>query len=317
MTLAASEENVHPHYSPASGAGDFVRDLDSFEDTGDIPGVAPADLERLLHTIAFDAVSATEWKWESGWLVGPRSIHDSMWFYIVEGEGCGWSGTPSNRFAYQAGSLILLGPDTQHAILPKPNTHCHCYAVHFHARSFSAINVLSLLGLPSIWDSADDSFATASIRLTREFALKKPGWRIAMQADVASVIFQLIRRGGSEIKPNVMISSLSDLPRLVTVFQHIEDNLHDPDLSVITMARQAFLSEVQFRKIFRRTTGDSPLRFVRRRRVERACAMLHASTDSVSNIAEACGFSDAPFFHRVFKACTGVTPREYRNSEHP
>jgi AraC-like DNA-binding protein len=240
-----------------------------------------------------------------------------MWFYMAEGEGSGWTGTPSNKFHYRAGDLILLAPDTQHLIQPTPKIQSHCFAIHFHARSFSAINVLSLLGLPPVWTSVDDSFASASARLTREFALKKPGWRIAMQADVASVLFQLIRSGGPKLKPNVMLSSLSDLPRLVTVFQHIEDNLHDPGLSVITMARQAYLSEVQFRKIFRRITGDSPLRYVRRRRVEQACAMLHASTESVSNIAEACGFSDAPFFHRVFKACTGITPREYRNSEHP
>jgi AraC-like DNA-binding protein len=306
-----------PHYSPASGSGDFVRDLDSFEDIGDIPGVDPADLERLLHAITVDAVSATEWRWESGWNVGPRSIHDSMWFYIVEGEGRGWTGTPANKFRYKSGSLILLAPDTEHLIEPADNAQSHVIAVHFHARAFSAISVLSLLGMPSVWTSPDDSLATASMRLVKEFALKKPGWRVAMQADVGSVLFQLIRRGAPQLKPEVMLSSLSDMPRLVTVFQHIEDNLHDSELSVINMARHAYLSEVQFRKIFRRMTGDSPLRFVRRRRVERACAMLHASTDSVSNIAEACGFSDAPFFHRVFKAWTGLTPREYRNGEHP
>jgi len=317
MDTTASKDIELPHYTPASGGGDFVRDLDSFDDPGDIPNVDPADVERLLHTITFDVVSAMEWQWGDHWRVGPRSIHDSMWFYVAKGEGTVWTGNPGHKSYYRDGSLILLAPDIEHLIEPSNGAQSHVFSVHFHARSFNAINVLTLLGLPTVWNSIDNSFATASARLCREFALKKPGWRIAMQADVASVLFQLIRRGAPLLAPDMMLSSLSDMPRLVAVFQYIEDNLHKPDLSVMSMARRAYLSEVQFRKIFRRITGDSPLRFVRRRRVERACTMLHASTESVSNIAEACGFSDAPFFHRVFKACTGVTPREYRNGEHP
>jgi two-component system, response regulator YesN len=48
--------------------------------------------------------------------------------------------------------------------------------------------------------------------------------------------------------------------------------------------------------------------------LERACAMLSTSTESVMNIAELCGFSDVSFFHRVFKNWTGFTPREYRTA---
>jgi AraC-like DNA-binding protein/quercetin dioxygenase-like cupin family protein len=317
MMITGTADSALRHYTQASGSGDFVRDPDSFQDLGDVPNVTSADLERLLQAVTIEPVSATEWRWESGWRVGPRRIHDTMWFYVAEGEGCGWISDPSNTFRYQSGSMILLAPDTEHFIEPRRNSQSHVFAVHFHARCFSAVNLLGLLGLPSIWIGMQHSVAATSMRLTQEFALKKPGWRLAMQADIASVIFQLLRHAAPQLRPTIMLSSLSDLPRLVTVFQHIEDNLHKPSLSVLAMARHAYLSEVQFRKIFRRITGDSPLRFVRRRRVERACAMLHTSAESVSNIAEACGFSDAPFFHRVFKAYTGVTPREFRHSAHP
>ena len=311
---SSSSNKSLPHYSTQTGGGDFVRDLDSFEDSGDIPGVNPLDLERLFHAINVTAVSATEWRWKSGWKVGPRSIHDSMWFFIIEGKGHGWISTPSKKFSYKPGSLILLAPDTQHLITATQPSHV--VAVHFHVQAFSAINVLTLLGMPSAWTSIDNSLTTASIRLVKEFALKKPGWTVAMQADICSVIFQLIRRGANRLRPDIMLSSFSDVPRLLPVFQHVEENLHNPEFSVNSMARCANLSEVQFRKIFRKMTGDSPLRFVRRRRVERACSMLYASDDSVTNIAEACGFSDAPFFHRVFKACTGVTPRHYRHGDY-
>jgi hypothetical protein len=148
MVLTTSRDIAIAHYTPASGAGDFVRDLDSFKDFGDIPNVTSSDLERLLQAVTFEPVSATEWRWETGWRVGPRKIHDTMWFYIAEGDGGGWTINPSNTFRYRSGSMILLAPETEHVIEPRRNSQSHVFAVHFHARCFSAINLLGLLGLP-------------------------------------------------------------------------------------------------------------------------------------------------------------------------
>jgi AraC-like DNA-binding protein/quercetin dioxygenase-like cupin family protein len=313
LKAALLETKRSPRFSPVA-AGDFVRTPESFDDPGDVPDVLPADLDRLLHAITVDAVSALEWRWKTGWKIGPRTIHDSMWFYIAEGHGRGWTGTSDNRFQYRPGSLILLAPDTPHFIEPAGNSRSHVFAVHFHARVFGAVSLLNLLGVPPICNSGEeDSFASASARLAAEFALKKSGWRPVMEAETRSVLFQVLRRCARGLKANIHLSALSDMPRLLPVFQYIESDLHKPDLWVGDMAKRAYLSEVQFRKIFRRITGDSPLRFVQRKRIERACNMLHTSTDAIGTIAEACGFSDAPFFHRVFKAWTGTTPRDYRN----
>ena len=165
--------------------------------------------------------------------------------------------------------------------------------------------------------SRDDSYYSASYRLAREFAVKKPGWKVVMAAEIRAVLFQVIREAGRSLRPDAKLSSLTGMPRLLPVFRYIEANLHTPALSAGELANLVYLSEVQFRKIFRRITGNSPLRYVQRRRVERACEMLHTSTESVTNIAEACGFADASFFHRVFKNCTGLTPGAYRRPERP
>jgi len=72
---------------------------------------------------------------------------------------------------------------------------------------------------------------------------------------------------------------------------------------------------VQFRKLFKRVTGLNPVRFIQRRRVERACVMLRTTTLSIEQIAEACGFSDPPFFFRIFRLWTGTSPNQYRSAE--
>lgn len=317
MTNAVLREaDKRPHFSQVTSGG-RVRDLDSFDDFGEVPGVFPSDLDCLFQAITVDAISATEWHWDKDWKIGPRSIHSSMWYYIAKGHGKGWSGRSTNSFSYQPGSLILLAPDVQHVIEPAPGKKSHVFTVHFHARVFGAIHLLNLLGMPPICNSTrSNSFHSASARLTREFALKKPGWRIVMEGEIRSVLFQAIRNCTQSLRPDIKLSSLAEMPRLLPVFRHIEDNLQKPELSVGDMASKAYLSEVQFRNIFRKITGDTPLRYVQRRRIECACEMLNTSTASVTCIAEVCGFSDAPFFHRVFKRRTGFTPREYRSTRY-
>lgn len=308
---AVLETTEHPQFSQAT-SGDFIRDLDSFEDFGDVADAHPSDLDRLFQAITVDAISATECHWNNGWS-GPRATDHSMWFYIAKGQGWGWSGSTANTFQYKPGSLILLSPETWYFIEPAPGGESHVFCVTFHARVFGTINLLSLLGVAPVCDGGRDSILhSISARLAREFALKKPGWRIVMAAAIRTVLFQVIRNTSRSLRPDIKLSSLAEMPRLIPVFCYIEENLQKIELSVAEMAQRAHLSEVRFRNIFHKITGDTPLRYLQRRRIERACRMLSISTESVANISEDCGFSDAPFFHRVFKHWTGFTPREYR-----
>ena len=305
------------HFSPVT-SGDLIRDADSFESFHEPPAIPGADLNEVLNATTIDAVSASEWRWRRDWKVGPRVIHDSMWFYIAEGSGFYCIANHEQRIHFGPGSLLLIPPDSEHTIVQDKNAESHVFAVHFHARIYGAIDLLSMLGFPPVIAGNSNSlFGTASQRLVREFALKPPGWRVAMNADLLSVLFSLVRSEASRLQPDLTLSALAEVPRFLPVFRQIEQKLHDPDYSVLEMASAAHLSEVQFRKIFRRITGISPLRFVQRRRIERACNLLHTTTDSISSIAETSGFCEAPFFHRVFKAWTGTTPRAYRRAERP
>jgi AraC family transcriptional regulator len=64
--------------------------------------------------------------------------------------------------------------------------------------------------------------------------------------------------------------------------------------------------------MFRKSTGESPHRFVLRHRVERAKEMLRAADARVLDVAVACGFKTQQHFARVFRRMCGVSPTEYR-----
>ena len=97
------------------------------------------------------------------------------------------------------------------------------------------------------------------------------------------------------------------------ILEYIDKVIENPDLTVGMLAEKIFVSEVYLRKLFRRAIGLSPVSFIQRRRIERACMLFKGGEMSVKQIAEACGFMDVPFFYLVFKQWSGTTPARYRD----
>lgn len=84
--------------------------------------------------------------------------------------------------------------------------------------------------------------------------------------------------------------------------------------TVSEMASVCGLGEVQFRRLFRQTTGMSPKRYVEKLKMQRAIEMLSGGRESVGSIARSLAYSDPFHFSRRFKLCTGMSPAEYRES---
>ncbi len=91
----------------------------------------------------------------------------------------------------------------------------------------------------------------------------------------------------------------------------IEANLgRDPSLAEI--ADQCGLSVSHFSRAFRNATGRPPHRWLLERRVELAKDKLGQQSETLAEIAVACGFSDPSHFSRVFSKATGVAPGAWR-----
>jgi len=83
-------------------------------------------------------------------------------------------------------------------------------------------------------------------------------------------------------------------------------------LDVPALARVAHMSEAHFIRTFRATFGETPHRYLQRRRVERAMALLRESDRSVTEVCFDVGFSSLGTFSRTFRAIVGRSPSEYR-----
>jgi AraC-like DNA-binding protein len=86
----------------------------------------------------------------------------------------------------------------------------------------------------------------------------------------------------------------------------------DHDMSAADLAREFGMSESRFSRFFRRATGNTFTDFVNHVRINRACQLLTASDQQITNIAFEVGFNNLANFNRRFLDIKGMTPRDYR-----
>jgi len=95
------------------------------------------------------------------------------------------------------------------------------------------------------------------------------------------------------------------------------DRAYAEPLDVRAVAAVAHLSEAHFIRSFRACFGETPHRYLQRRRVERAMFLLRETERSVTDVCYDVGFTSLGTFSRTFSAVVGETPSEYRRGHDP
>ena len=104
---------------------------------------------------------------------------------------------------------------------------------------------------------------------------------------------------------------MSSDARILQVLSYIESGLRC-DLSNQALASLARLATNAFNRLFSEEVGISPQKYVKKKRVDRACALLHHSDYTIDQVAQETGFADRYHFSKVFKTLTGLSPARYR-----
>ena len=93
------------------------------------------------------------------------------------------------------------------------------------------------------------------------------------------------------------------------------DRSYADALDIEALARSVHLSRAHFIRSFRDTFGETPHRYLQRRRIERAMAFLRETDRPVSAISLDVGFLSLGTFSRTFHEIVGVSPSAYRERE--
>jgi AraC-like DNA-binding protein len=95
------------------------------------------------------------------------------------------------------------------------------------------------------------------------------------------------------------------------------DRAYAEPLDVAAIAAVANVSEAHFIRCFRSVFGETPHRYLQRRRVERSMFLLRDTDRSITDICFDVGFGSLGTFSRTFREIVGESPTEYRAGHEP
>ncbi|MDP9912281.1 transcriptional regulator GlxA family with amidase domain [Variovorax boronicumulans] len=167
-----------------------------------------------------------------------------------------------------------------------------------------------------LWTSAG---VTAGIDLA--LALVEEDFGRGLALEVARDLVVYLKRPGGQSQFSVHLASQNTShPGIRAVQDWILAHLDEP-LALSDMAERAAMSERNFRRVFGREVGESPLGFVERARLEAARRLLEDGDLPLKSIAGRIGFGSEQPMRKLFVKHLGITPHEYRarfgGSGHP
>jgi len=110
------------------------------------------------------------------------------------------------------------------------------------------------------------------------------------------------------IKPYQLI--ILDEAQRIKNIRLVLENIADPDLNVEKLSADLAVSRRQLHRKMVAITGDSPNRFIRTVRLNRAAELLKNKSGNVTEIAYEVGFNNLSYFAKSFKEEFGILPSE-------
>jgi len=128
--------------------------------------------------------------------------------------------------------------------------------------------------------------------------------------ETQGIIYQFVSRFIGA--PEFASGDVDPMPsKVLASISYIQQNLRSP-LVVGNLAKMANLHPDYFSRMFLRYTGERPLAYIHAKRIERAQYLIATTRMSYAQIAETTGFETLPYFSKIFKKVTSLTPGEYR-----
>ena len=238
--------------------------------------------------------------------------HEEYEFLLSEGEGvrCTVSGV---QIDLKAGAALLIQAGDLHAIsADRPQAikeivvHPSFWASEDDAELFSG--KLRFQTSFDAQDSVDAQIIEHLHHIQQLYTSKDFGYEFQLKS-LFSDIFALMllhNRYHIETQSNSKESEASK-NLFAYVHQHFAENLSLEHLAQISHYSKSYVI-----KLFKKNTGQTPVEYINRYRLDRAKSMLKDSHNSILDVSLMCGFQNVGYFIRIFKEHFGVTPGIYR-----
>ena len=194
------------------------------------------------------------------------------------------------------------------AVFAVPAGTMHRQTSHGEAGTIYIVGDLPL-SRPRLFPAAGEPFVARCFReILDAWQNGRPGHLVIINGLRLTLLhwLQEVYAEVAEKKPTLL-----DTPAVRRARDYIDANFRR-QFNVETMARECGLSHSYLTEKFRESFGETPQRYLSRKRLEMAKRLLIDPRRNIKEIAICCGFSGTNYFTRCFHAAYRMTPSEYR-----
>lgn len=144
--------------------------------------------------------------------------------------------------------------------------------------------------------------------MEREFRDKKPGYEVALRAKHLELVTFLSREYNAS--DNIEARALL---RIGSVIGTLEEKYRE-QIKLDDLLNIAHMSGSNLMRVFRKATGQTPIEYLLRLRIQKAMEMLRQTDLNITEIALQVGFNDSNYFARQFRRIQNCSPSSYRRA---
>lgn len=287
-----SREEILPNYSP------------------DFPYISTcAELDRYMEPVI-------PWHW-----------HRTVELFYVESGTLEYT-TPGGKQVFPAGSGGFVNSNVLHSTRVIPSPDPTVQLLHLfdpgllageHGSRMESRYILPLTTAPGVeilpLHPDDPAQAEILTDLKHAFDLSEREWgyEFRLRECLARIWLKLFAQAQPAMEQTDRGKGSDDSIKLLIIYIH--EHFPEP-ISVDRLAQIAHISKRACFRLFRETLHMTPVEYIRAYRLQKACQLLVESSESVTQIAAACGLGGSSYFGQVFRERYGCTPKEYRKRWH-
>jgi len=260
-------------------------------------------------------------RYEVARFTGPLSIKA-----VLSGTAT-WE-TAAGRFDLGPAGCLIVNDGEQYTIrveAPQPvETFCIFFQRGFvedadRSMTSSSAALLDAVAPPPI-EFAERLNFDGAMREAIVRASRRIGDPLALDASIHALALQLVRMRHDIVSrrarlPVLRSATREELRRRLDRSVAIIHGRLSESLPLATVSRDACLSTFHFHRLFTSYFGETPHRYIRRLRLQRAAALLRGGSRSVSEVALDCGFESVGSFTTLFSRHFGISPGRFRSDE--
>ena len=248
--------------------------------------------------------------------------HDFTEFtYILSGKGRYL--VEGIVYDVEAGDIIMCNPGVKHQnilVNPKePTVEFFAGFTNFHFKNMPPNSIILRDGSYIMHTKAEtkQEISKHCYEMIAENEASKVGKYFMLKAHLMQILLLIIRDITEATENNQKgcnFESYNKSYAVKKIINYLNEN-YEHKISLDQIAHNMYLSPVYISKIFKEETGESPINYLIKIRLEKARDILMTSdSGSIKNIANSVGYDDVYHFSKLFKKYYGISPLYYKKS---